>query len=364
MAREQRKRAAESRRRRKKKAGSKSSAVQRALVRFRLWRLQTSKVYKKRWAKALTESKVLAFLYKRRNWLLALLFLAGVGLFSFFLLRESAPQNIGQGPIDFGERVALEINGKAIPYKVYVDTLVMAHGPEVLQKLTEQEVVRQEAERLKLEITPAEVSDIALKADKDPTRRRLHDAQLRTSLLLRKIILKQTSEERLQEVYQSFKGDLTLYSLQALRFKDRPAAGRFLEAVRKGTPSDIAASKFAENKGQVMAFGNMTVAQIHEQLGPGVAKEISEAQEGGLTSPVSARGSVFLFRVAKILTSYEDVKPAAVDLVVEAETTQTMYDLLSKAQIRSQFLEKNLLKEDPQPSSTPVSTPSTSPTSR
>jgi hypothetical protein len=76
-----------------------------------------------------------------------------VGIFAGYITVEARKADALARQKAQASKVMATINGKPIYLEAVLDRAFLAHGASILQELSEQEIVRQEAERQKIELT-------------------------------------------------------------------------------------------------------------------------------------------------------------------------------------------------------------------
>lgn len=273
----------------------------------------------------------------RHRWhgfLFGLFVLSLIVMYGYLVAREMGSD---KKPEDMF-KVAVTVNGKAVSDESFESTLRQAYGPVVLQKLTEQEVIRQEAARLAIVLTPAESENLG-QAIRGDALSAIHLRDLETALLLRKITLHRVGRKRKEDVYRTFKPDLVLYTVGGYRFVNRLAAQRFEAGLAGGMSIDTAAQKFATDGLFPVKLGTYTRSLAKSQLGPAAADAIDGARPGARTRPLTAAGGLVVYRVLGVAEEFEQVESAIDDIIAEADSNLILFNLLSKARIESPHLE-------------------------
>ena len=327
------------------------SSLKLRYQRLKLWWHQRAERRAKAWARRKERYPWIRWLENKQGWIVGTFFLALVAAFCVFLFRETHLQPAKtRGGIPYGNDPAVKVNGNTITMATYLQSLEMTYGPLVLQRLTEQEVIRQEAARLRIALTPEE--RLALKeALKDHPQAGIRYPALESEILTRKLVLREISKSRKHEIYEDFKADLALYRLRGIRFDTKSKAEAFAGELKKGTPIVEAAAKHSNDGAVLKAFDSLTLGDIREQLGAATSEALQGRQPGEMTRPVSAPGGYAIYVVDEIQTSYEEIEGAIDTVLVESERSKFLFRLLSKAKIESQYLDQNLLATP-----TPVST--------
>ena len=227
----------------------------------------------------------------------------------------------------------------------------MTYGDTVLQKLVQEQLIRQEAQRLKLSLTPEEEKKIQELLEKDPLAR-LHRPELTTALLLKKVAVKKASKERKEKIYQDFKQDLVQYTISGLRFSDKKAVQSFVTDLSKGLPWEQVAEKFSTDGRFAKPIGKLTLAQVRQNFGEPLAQELKSTQVGDWTNPLATSQGFAVYRLEKVGTSYADVESAIDDIVAGADAAQIVQDLFKAAKIDSSFSQPES-SPSPQPESSP-----------
>lgn len=342
VRRQKRKVKAEERRRLRAQASSQSWTT-RTSQRFSIWRRLQAERRLSRQARWRDKYSWYRWMERRQGLLIGLTFMLLMGVFCIFLFKEAYAPKRKVAP-GYGDESAVTVNGRKITMARYIKSLEIAHGPAMLQELTEQEVIRQEAERLKIEIPAEERVRIQDSLTKDP-QYIVKYPQIEKAMLLRKIILKETSEARKREVYELFKDDLVTYFLEQLQFDDKAKAEAFREAVRQGTDVEQAAKRYTTQGSERMTMDGFTLGTIRDRFGAAASEALATAKKGDLTRALTSEKGYVVYRVKDIQRTFEAAKPTVESIIVDSETAKVLYRLLSKADIDSFYLERNLLKK-------------------
>lgn len=308
--------------------------------RFAVWRARRALQRQERLHKFAANHRWFQVLQRRQTLLVGLFLLALVGAFCVALFLQSGTgkrQQARASTVRENEPI-VEVNGKTIPRAVFERTLELKHGSEILQSLTEQELVRQEAERLHIVLSTEETARIQ-KAIADDPLRQVHEPELRTALLLRKIALKDVTDTRRREVYQTFQADLTTYTLQAWRFQDREFALKFEQEVRKSADPKKAAARWALDGERPEPLEPLSLPAIQAALGRAAAQAVRGLQPGQFTQPLTAGNEIRIYQVLKVASAYEEVQPALDALLGEAGAARTLDRLIEAAKITSPHLQ-------------------------
>lgn len=353
-------RLAERRRKRSKSKKAGSSRFQKTLKNLEVWYKRTQIRLLAWWRKKKSTSKIVRMVSKRQRLFFWLFIFSLTGVFVVFALSEVKDRDAENYLIEYANRTAIKVNGVEISTEKYLKTLELAYGPEILQKLTEQEVVRQEAQRLGLELSQEDIEKLEF-ATRDAPNRTLVEAEILTSFLLRKIVLHSVAKDRKLEVYNTFKEDLVVYSLLGYRFESRQKAKDFESGIAAGLSLGAAGKKFSRDGAAPQRVGTFTLPQIRAQLGDATAEAVENLPLGKRSPPLNTVGGVAVYILESKGTSFEEVEPAIDTLIVEAETNQVLFELLSKADVESPYLREQRLKSEATGSPTPAPTSSPSP---
>jgi len=312
------------------------------------------------WQEMLEENPRLAWFKKHETKFFWLLTVVLVGAFSGYVTLEA--KRVRDQAEHQAKFPMATINGVPIYRDTVMDRALFAHGAALLQELSEQEIVRQEAEKQNIELTGDDMVMInrVLKVSPQP---RVQKHRLVMSFRLRKLILKDVTEERKQEVYRDFKDDVKTYVLSSISFSGREKADAFLAALKDGTSVKAAALDYSLDAVPPAPLGDFTSARLDRVLGRIAAKSIKGLEPGEFSAPLALKGQQIIYRLDEVQTEYEDVKQAVETLIVEAEAPQYMYRILAEAKIESPFIDPATsdFKEDtPGPLDTPSPTPTPS----
>ena len=290
-------------------------------------------------------------------WSFALIVIVGLGAFITAEVRKS---ELAAAKKAKEKRTLASVNGQPIYVETVLERVFFAHGAAMLQELSEQEVVRQEAEKQGVEISGEDQARIEALL-KDRPQKRIQKPRLEMSFRLRGLILKDVTEERKKEVYTDFKDDLVIYSISTNTFENQESALEYLEALREGKDIKQVALEFSAEGVPPKRMGKFTEERLEKLFGKYVRRTVTKMKPNSYSPPFNASGEVVVLRLDEILTEYEDAKEAVETLIVEAEAPQYMFDLLAKAEIESPFIDPALsdFKED---TPSPIEMPSPSPT--
>lgn len=341
LANEKRNASREAERRRAQSGSGDTGRVRLFYQRFQIWHHHQSERRAKAWARHRERYPWVRWIEKKQGFLVGSFFILLVIGFCILLFKETHAPSKRRIRTPFGNEPAVTVNGRAITMATYFQSLELAYGPAMLQKLTEQEAVKQEAARLKVDLSPED--RVALKdALKEDPQAGLRYPELETSLLIRKIILRAASRERKLEIYESFKDDLTLYRLRGVRFDTRAKAEQFLGEVGKGTSVQEAAKKYSK-EGVLAAFDALTLGEIREEFGPATSESLQALKPGESSKPLSTHGGYAVYLVDEVSNSFQASERAIDNILVEAERAQLLHKILSKAKIESPYLQDNVI---------------------
>ncbi|HEY4002597.1 MAG TPA: hypothetical protein VGO93_27235 [Candidatus Xenobia bacterium] len=205
------------------------------------------------------------------------------------------------------------VNGELISQDELVAALNAHGGSAELQRLMEQHLILQEADKEKINLNdPASMLalEAVSKSTSDAVSYRALEEETRARLLLRKMLLKEVSDEVKDQTWKRFQADLVQYEVYT--------AG--VEARR-----DV--------RSEACKVGFLTRAGIASYWGQSVADAVVRLRPGrqATTPPLATTQGMAVFAVGRVLTSYEDLKTSVEDILVAQTEGAYMYHLTRAA---------------------------------
>jgi hypothetical protein len=286
----------------------------------------------------LADDKSLSGLLKRHEtkvfWSFALLLVVGLG---GVITREVRKAELAAAKKAEEKRVLARINGEPIYSETVLNRLFFAHGASMLQEISEQEIIRQAAEKADIQLASDEILQIEaeLKIRGQP---QVWKPRLEAQTLLRKLVLKSVTPEKRRQVYEDFRKELKTYSLLSNTFDSLENAKAFLQATTDGKELDEACLKFAREP-RPQQFGKFTEAQLDTLLGPSLRHAITQAKAGTYCNPISRNGKIIVLRLDKVFTDMKDVEEQIDTFIVNSETPQFLFNLVTESAIESPFID-------------------------
>lgn len=210
-----------------------------------------------------------------------------------------------------GSRVIVTVNGKPITYGELLDELQRKHGPIALLDLVDEAVIRAEAQRREIGVSPQELevglgraaarvgslADLRLKLERAGIPMESYERKIETDLMLDKIIAQQVEvgADEISAYYEANKDEFRrgprVRARMIMLFGDRSNAEAVREAL--GDPeADFAglAKSLSEDEATRDAGGDMgyfekgdyapEIAEVAFSLKPGEISDIIKAPDG------------------------------------------------------------------------------------
>jgi hypothetical protein len=334
-----------------------------ASARYAEWKRQRQLKKEKQaayWAKVQEKHPFLGWIKKHETkffWLATICVVAAVGLFVTREMKKAEQAAVAQTE---AKRVMVRVNDKPIYIDTLLNRLFFTHGSTMLQAMTEEQAVKQAAEANGVELSGDEREKLERLVQTNP---KWQDAvpRLEMSFLLKKLILKDVNEDRRKEVFRDFEEDLVTYSFSSIWFDSKKDASSFLAELATGGSLEKAAVDHSIDGKTPEESARITRARFNRLFGLTAEKSIRGLKPGEFSQPLYLNGKYVVFRLDEVFTRYEDVRETIDSFIVQAETQQYMYRILSETKVESPFIdpENALFKAD---TPGPFETPSPSPT--
>lgn len=293
---------------------------------------------------ALLENDKSLFGFLKRNetkffWAFALVAIIGLGAFITTEVKKSEQAAAKKAD---EKRTLARVNGEPIYVETVLERLFFAHGASMLQELSEQEVIRQEAEKLGIELSPDDKADIEKQLEALGSQKRVLKHRLEAQLLLKKLVLKSVSQERRQRVYDDFKDSLITYVFSANSFETLEKANAYVAALKNGTEVKVASTEYAIEALPPQKIGAFTETDLVSKLGQMTAVAIIEKGQRSYFGPIRMDGKILVLKLEEVLTEFDDVQDAIDDMVYRADASQFMFSLIASSKIESPFIDPEL----------------------
>lgn len=274
------------------------------------------------------------------------------------------------------------VNGTSVSRDEFFAALKAVAGPKVLQQLLIQKLTLDEAGKLGIKVDEAELKPYLEQIEKglaDPEMRKFVADEIRARMLLKKILLREVSEERLLHLYDLFRDDLRRVEVYSLRCGTEAEARIVEESLKKGHAFHLLATthgKYQADQQNGGFRGALTPSQILSRWGRVVGGHILSTSAQAAVPTFFHDGDWHLFFVGNVKESFEELRPALEEMVVAAERPKVMYRLLTTATITSPYLVQpsrlpnmTLFENDPYPwdrgfQQGPLSAPRTAPSTQ
>lgn len=252
-------------------------------------------------------------------------------------LRDRRPSAASFAP-------AALVNGEPVSMEEFLFDLKVLYGDHALERTIQQRLVFQECARRKILPDETALAAFGAKLDKDldPRVRVAAERELRYRDLVGKLLLDGVAEAEKKQVYDLFRSELTQYELLgilALTSRDAQDIADTLHykadfAALAGSRSMDPGSR--QNGGRI---GSLTMPQINSVFGPAAASTIRAMKPDDVSAPVYCRQGHMVFKLVKVKSNYSDLKPAVEALIARSKQLDLTYRLLSKADIKSLYLQ-------------------------
>jgi hypothetical protein len=236
------------------------------------------------------------------------------------------------------------INGQVIDSVEFNNALRLDRGQQVLQRLLLEHAIIQDAQKNKIALDGPELKPYRDQISvhmKDPGLRKIAEQELIARLLLRKILLKDTSGKRIRELYDMFKDELTLYEIHALVAGSMGEANKAVAALRSNYPFADESEKYSNNgplKRRKGALGAMSYSQIVSSLGPEVAAAVARLDDNGIAPIFRGREGFLVLQVDHVRAGFSELRVRVQDMIVEGHAPLYLSDLMKSAKISSKYI--------------------------
>jgi hypothetical protein len=234
------------------------------------------------------------------------------------------------------------VNGEPVTVSEFYAGLRAQYGARMFNQLALIREISQEAQKSHLTLTAEEMAVPMQKIDriKDPAERNFLENDLRSRLLLRKLILKDVTESRRHEVYDAYRRQLIQYGLSDILVSSRKAAGDILARLKKGSTFEELARQYSEDARTKTNGGRMGVFDrpaLQRVMDPRTLLAVTHGHAGDVI-PMPMASKVYLLKLDRIWSSYNDLQPAVEDIFVEAGRVALMRQLAMAAKVDSPYL--------------------------
>lgn len=236
------------------------------------------------------------------------------------------------------------VNGEPIHREDFQAALKLAQGHKILQKLILQRLITQEARNLDIVVDDSEIQahieDIAKHTNDEDMIRVLVD-EVRSRILLRKMLLRDVTEDRLRQLYGFFKEDLAQYELYVLATKSKEEAELVRAGLQRGEAFRLLASSYGKYKTDRESGGlrgSFNRAQLASSWGADVADVIVALKPANESIIAEFGGDYLVLSLGRVVSTFEELKPMLEDLEANASRPEFLFRLFAKAQVTSPYL--------------------------
>lgn len=236
------------------------------------------------------------------------------------------------------------VNGDPVVKEDFYAALKLAQGHKMLQKLILQKLIFQEAARLNLSVADSEIAshiqDISKHTNDEDIARVLTD-EVRSRILLRKILLKDVTEDRLRKLHELFADDLAQYQLYVLTTSSKHDADLVRAGLLKGEKFNLLAashSKYKADRETGGLRGSFNRAQLRAAWGGDVADVIVALKPDKECIVAEYGGEYMVLAIGGVVSSYEELKPTLEELEANSRRPELVFRLFAKAQVTSPYL--------------------------
>ena len=235
--------------------------------------------------------------------------------------------------------VEANVGSDKITSDEFFSALKIARGQQVLKRLATVHLIQEDARRLHIKVDDEELKGFRAQLDSqtsDVSTRKIAESELISRLLLRKILLKDTDEKRLRELYELFKEELKQYNLLGLVAKDRADIDKVKQALASGFSFEELSTTYSVNgamKRRRGHLGSMTLAAVKSTFGPAVSREVAKLDAKGFTAPFTCEEGFLILKVDSLKGSYTQLRSKVQDLIVEADAPLYLRNLLASSKL-------------------------------
>lgn len=230
--------------------------------------------------------------------------------------------------------VVATVNGENIYYDELEGALKLTAFPS-LQKVAEQRIVAQEAKRLGISVLDSELPALD-PAVVDINSRKALAQEVRTQVLLQKLLLRDVSEEKKLEAFSLFKDELSYYDISVVVLADAEQARLVKQVFDSGESFDSISARYSKKgdaKVKAGRLGFLTRPGIEKVFGADVADVAAGLGVGGVRGPIpSSVGPVYV-KVHGVRSSYQELRPAVEAIIAKSLEYQVSTALLKRSKV-------------------------------
>ncbi len=231
------------------------------------------------------------------------------------------------------------VNGEGVT-QAELDLALTKYRLTALEDAVEHKLLENYAKRVAVSVSPTELEGKKIKAlDADDRARILRE--MRSKLLIRKIILRKWTEREKQAFFNAFKEELTRYSATVIcleKPEDESVARRELDA---GQNFELLSAKYSRNavaENKVGRLDQLTAAAISSQMGPLVSAAVTTQTPGKAGVLTATPYGPALVRVDAKEQSFSKLEKDIDDLIVESRRAEVSYALAAESRIETDML--------------------------
>ena len=214
----------------------------------------------------------------------------------------------------------VKVNGAPVTREAVFSRLWSSYGAQVVQTFIDEQLLRQEAQRLKISVTPAEVNRLYAETESrlgkeglrgEMAREGMTEADFRQRIELRLltegVVVKKTgitvSDEEVKQFFDKEKAQLgrpESVRLSRILVANQQQAEEAIAQLKNGTPFAELASKISLDLKTRAAGGSLGVVE-RGMLEPGVESEVFALPDGGLSRPIADTDGYYVLKVEEKL---------------------------------------------------------------
>ncbi|CAN0288912.1 unnamed protein product, partial [Phaeothamnion confervicola] len=236
-----------------------------------------------------------------------------------------------------GDNAVARVNGEPISGEEFGTALRNAHGKEILERLINEKLILQEAKKLDLTVSADELKEAVDKVYDSEDERTPPglEQQVKASLLLRKITLKDATDAKKHELYDVYAEQLRRMELSIILVPTEDIAKQVEIALETGSKFEELAATSSIDPTTKTRGGKLGMATRRELLlnyGPDICNEVVSLKAGSFSKPhpLNARTWVIL-KVDKVLQTYEELEPTLNNILSNAALNETMYGMRERS---------------------------------
>lgn len=256
------------------------------------------------------------------------------------------------------------VNGDKISRQDFDHQLEERRGQEILDRLVMERLIEQEAKKQGITIDPKELQarlddlhkdhryQMEVRQGVDP---KLLDDQIRISLMLKKLMLKEITEEQKLRFFDRFKDDLTQVDVAQILVTDKAEADRIHTELEHGANFADEAKKYSKDPGSKDKGGEIGWF-VRGQLEPPFSTVAFQTPKGQISPVVKSPYGYHIIKVLDKKDTYEQLKGAVEDQLLASEEKQYEDRLRAKADVKTIYdKDRNAAaSESPAASSSPA----------